>query len=100
MKKESRGKDHKKRGATRKAGKVGGPGPTEPHGLGSLRPGPWLEQPSSAHRPHPEGPLPVFTGRHAPDRPLPLHPRRLRQLQVYPLMLHPPQTRILGPSSP
>ncbi|OWK07624.1 hypothetical protein Celaphus_00008804 [Cervus elaphus hippelaphus] len=36
-------------------------------------------------------------GQHAPHRPLPLCPRRLGQLQVYPLMLHPPQTRILGP---
>ena len=49
-----------------------------------------MERVSSACRLHPQGLLPVFTGQHTPDRPLPLRPRRLGQLQVYPLMLHPP----------
>ena len=40
MKKESRGKDHKKKGTIRKARKVGGPGPTEPQAWGAQGPAP------------------------------------------------------------
>lgn len=100
MKKESRGRDLKKRGAARKPGKVSGPGPAGPQGLASPAPGPWLERARSARRPHPQGLLPVATGQCAADRPLPLRPRRLGQLQVYPLVVPPPGTRILGPSPP
>ena len=54
MKKESRGKDHKKKGTIRKARKVGGPGPTEPQGwptIPSFRPP--LLLPTESHNPRP-----------------------------------------------
>lgn len=98
MKKESRGRDLKKRGAARKPGKVQvvqaplGPGPGEP----SARP--WLERASAAGRT--PGLLPIAARAALCEIVPSLRLVRLGQLQVYPLVVHPPGTRILGPSPP